>query len=203
MGQIFFFKGDLPENITFHGAIAVDTETMGLNLHRDRLCLVQIGDGNGNCYLTQIQKNVEPVHLKKVLSDPNLLKIFHFARFDVAAIKQYLGVVCAPVYCTKIAHKLVRPSSSSHGLKALCQEFLGITLSKEQQVSDWGAETLSEEQKGYAAGDVLYLHQLKEKLDLLLKREGRSELAQACFDFIPARAELDLLGFDNPDIFEH
>lgn len=203
MGQIFFFKGDLPDHITFQDSIAVDTETMGLNLHRDRLCLVQIGDGKGNSYLTQIQKGVEPKNLKKVLSDPQLLKIFHFARFDVAAIQQYLGVTCAPVYCTKIAHKLVRPSASSHGLKALCQEFLGITLSKEQQVSDWGAPDLTEEQKGYAAGDVLYLHQLKEKLDILLEREGRAALAQACFDFIPARAELDLLGFDNPDIFEH
>ncbi len=203
MGQIFFFKGDLPDHITFQDSIAVDTETMGLNLHRDRLCLVQIGDGKGNSYLTQIQKGVEPKNLKKVLSDPQLLKIFHFARFDVAAIQQYLGITCAPVYCTKIAHKLVRPSASSHGLKALCQEFLGITLSKEQQVSDWGAPDLTEEQKGYAAGDVLYLHQLKEKLDILLEREGRAALAQACFDFIPARAELDLLGFDNPDIFEH
>ena len=203
MGQIFFFKGDLPDHVTFQDSIAVDTETMGLNLHRDRLCLVQIGDGKGNCYLTQIQKDVEPENLKRVLSDPNLLKIFHFARFDVAAIKQYLGVACAPVYCTKIAHKLVRPSASSLGLKALCQEFLGIALSKEQQVSDWGAPDLTEEQKGYAAGDVLYLHQLKEKLDALLKREDRAALAQACFDFIPARAELDLLGFDTPDIFEH
>lgn len=203
MGQIFFFKGDLPDHITFQDSIAVDTETMGLNLHRDRLCLVQIGDGKGNSYLTQIQKGVEPKNLKKVLSDPQLLKIFHFARFDVAAIQQYLEITCAPVYCTKIAHKLVRPSASSHGLKALCQEFLGITLSKEQQVSDWGAPDLTEEQKGYAAGDVLYLHQLKEKLDILLEREGRAALAQACFDFIPARAELDLLGFDNPDIFEH
>lgn len=203
MGQIFFFKGDLPDHVTFQGSIAVDTETMGLNLHRDRLCLVQIGDGKGNSYLIQIQKDVDPHNLKRVLSDPDLLKIFHFARFDVAAIKQYLGVTCAPIYCTKIAHKLVRPSAASHGLKALCQEFLGITLCKEQQVSDWGAPDLTEEQKGYAAGDVLYLHQLKEKLDVLLEREDRAALAQACFDFIPVRAELDLLGFDNPDIFEH
>ncbi len=203
MGQIFFFKGDLPDNVTFYDSIAVDTETMGLNLYRDRLCLVQIGDGKGNSYLTQIVKGIEPKNLKRVLSDPKVLKIFHFARFDVAAIKHYLGVVCAPVYCTKIAHKLVRPSASSHGLKALCQEFLGISLSKEQQVSDWGADVLSDEQKGYAAGDVLYLHQLKEKLDALLIRENRTQLAQACFDFLPARADLDLLGFDNPDIFEH
>ncbi len=203
MSQIFFFKGDLPEQISFHGEIAVDTETMGLNLYRDRLCVVQIGDGKGNCYLIQIQKEVEPKNLKKVLSDPKLLKIFHFARFDVAAIKYYLGVVCKPVYCTKIAHKLVRPSSPSHGLKTLCQEFLNITLSKEQQVSDWGAIDLTEEQKTYAAADVLYLHQLKEKLDAMLKRENRMELAQACFDFIPTRADLDLSGFDNPDIFEY
>lgn len=203
MGEIFFFKGDLPDNISFTDSIAVDTETMGLNLHRDRLCLVQIGDKEGNCYLTQLQKGVEPKNLKRILADKNLLKIFHFARFDVAAIKQYLGVVCAPIYCTKIAHKLVRPSVPSHGLKALVQEFLGITLSKEQQVSDWGASDLTDEQKHYAAADVLYLHALKEKLDVLLIREGRMSLAEACFNFMSARAELDLLGFNDPDIFEH
>lgn len=203
MGQIFFYKGDLPDDISFPNTIAVDTETMGLNLHRDRLCLVQIGDGKGNAYLTQILRDVEPVNLKRVLSNPKILKIFQYARFDLAKIKHDLGIVCAPVYCTKIAHKLVRPSAYSHGLKAICQELLGVELVKEQQLSDWGVEELSEAQKGYAANDVLYLHDLKKKLDELLKREGRTAIAEACFDFLPTRAELDLLGFDNPDIFEH
>ena len=203
MGEIFFFQGDLPDTVSFQTSIAVDTETMGLNLHRDRLCLVQIGDGKGNAYLTQIVKGIEPKNLKKVLTDKKLLKIFHYARFDVAALKQNLGIDCAPIYCTKIAHKLVRPSAPSHSLKTLCQELLGIELSKEQQLSDWGAPSLTEEQKKYAAGDVLYLHALKEKLEKLLEREGRSQLAQACFDFMLTRAELDLLDFTQPDIFEH
>ena len=162
-----------------------------------------IGDGKGNAYLTQILRDVEPVNLKRVLSNPKILKIFQYARFDLAKIKHDLGIVCAPVYCTKIAHKLVRPSAYSHGLKAICQELLGVELAKEQQLSDWGAEELSEAQKGYAANDVLYLHELKKKLDVLLEREGRTDIAKACFDFLPARAELDLLAFDNPDIFEH
>ena len=203
MGQIFFYKGDLPDDISFPNIIAVDTETMGLNLHRDRLCLVQIGDGKGNAYLTQILRDVEPVNLKRILSNPKILKLFQYARFDLAKIKHDLGIVCAPVYCTKIAHKLVRPSACSHGLKAICQELLGVELVKEQQLSDWGAEELSDAQKGYAANDVLYLHELKKKLDVLLEREGRTAIAKACFDFLPTRAELDLLGFDNPDIFEH
>ncbi|MBR6232154.1 MAG: ribonuclease D [Alphaproteobacteria bacterium] len=203
MGQIFFYKGDLPKDVSLPNVIAVDTETMGLNLHRDRLCLVQIGDGKGNAYLTQILRGVEPVNLKKVLSNPKILKIFQYARFDLAKIKHDLGIVCAPVYCTKIAHKLARPSAASHGLKAICQELLGVELAKEQQQSDWGVDELSEAQMGYAANDVLYLHDLKKKLDALLKREGRTEIAKACFEFLPARAELDLLGFDNPDIFEH
>ena len=203
MGQIFFYKGDLPDDISFPNTIAVDTETMGLNLHRDRLCLVQIGDGKGNAYLTQILRDVEPVNLKRILSNPKILKIFQYARFDLAKIKHDLGIVCAPVYCTKIAHKLVRPSAYSHGLKAICQELLGVELVKEQQLSDWGLEDLSEAQKGYAANDVLYLHELKKRLDVLLEREGRTAIAKACFDFLPTRSELDLLGFDSPDIFEH
>ena len=203
MGKIFYFKGDLPDNVSLPNTIAVDTETMGLNLHRDRLCLVQIGDGKGNAYLTQIVRGVKPVNLKKVLSNKKILKIFHYAGFDVAKIKQDLGIVCAPVYCTKIAHKLVRPSASSHGLKAICKELLNVDLEKEQQLSDWGVDELSEAQKCYAANDVLYLHQLKEKLDVLLEREGRTSIAKACYEFLPTRAELDLLGFDNPDIFEH
>ena len=153
--------------------------------------------------MVQIKKGVEPRHLKEVLADKNLLKIFHFARFDVAAIKQNLGIDCAPIYCTKIAHKLVRTSSDAHSLKALCKEFLNIELEKEQQVSDWGAEELSEKQQHYAANDVLYLHAIKEKLDALLIREGRQNVAEACFNFMSARAELDLQGFDIPDIFAH
>ena len=203
MEHIFFYKGDLPNKVIFKDSVAVDTETMGLNLYRDRLCLVQLGDGKGNAYLVQIVKDIEPVNLKKLLTDKKVLKIFHYARFDVAKIKQDLNVIVSPVYCTKVAHKLVRPCAISHGLKALCQEMLDITLNKEEQQSDWGVEKLTASQKKYAANDVLYLHKLKEKLDKLLARENRKELAQKCFDFIPTRAELDLLGFDDPDIFQH
>ena len=203
MTKIYLHKGDLPASIRWGKSIAVDTETMGLNLHRDRLCLVQIGDGKGNVHLVQIQKGKKCPNLMRLLTDQKVLKIFHFARFDVAKIKNDLGIVVAPVYCTKIASKLCRTSSPSHSLKALCFDLLGVELCKEQQTSDWGADTLNKEQQKYAAGDVLYLHQLKDKLDDLLKREGRYELAKACFDFLPTRAELDLLDFDNPDIFNH
>ena len=203
MERIFFYKGDLPSKVKFDDAVAVDTETMGLNLYRDRLCLVQLGDGKGHAYLVQILKDVEPVNLKKLLTDEDVLKIFHFARFDVAKIKHDLGVIVNPVYCTKIAHKLARPCAASHSLKSLCQEMLSITLDKEEQQSDWGVEELTTAQKKYAANDVLYLHELKEKLDKLLEREDRKELAEKCFDFIATRAELDLLGFDEPDIFQH
>ena len=200
---IFFYKGDLPKDVEFSNIVAVDTETMGLNLYRDRLCLVQIGDGNGNAFLVQIVSGVEPKNLKKLMTNPKVLKVFQYARFDLAKMLHDLGIVCSPVYCTKIAHKLVRPSAQSHGLKAICRELLGVELAKEQQLSDWGVEQLSEEQMQYAANDVLYLHELKEKLDALLIREGRTELAQACFDFLPVRAALDLQGFNDPDIFEH
>lgn len=203
MGQISVFKGDLPSDVFFEKEVAVDTETMGLNLHRDRLCLVQLSDGKGNAYLVQIIKGVDCPYLKKVLTDPSLLKIFHFARFDVAKILNDLGVKTAPVYCTKIASKLSRTSSPSHSLKSLCSDLLGVVLEKEQQTSDWGAETLSFEQQKYAANDVLYLHQLKEKLDELLKRENRYELALDCFSFLNTRAKLDLLSFNDPDIFAH
>ncbi len=203
MTQIFVSKGDLPEDVCFSGSVAVDTETMGLNLHRDRLCLVQLGDGKGNVWLVQIVPGVDCPRLKKVLTDPDLLKIFHFARFDVAKIYHDLNVWTTPVYCTKIASKLCRTSAPYHGLKAICHDLLDVTLSKEQQTSDWGSDTLNEEQKKYAAADVLYLHALKEKLDVLLQREGRDKLAQQCFDFLQTRAELDLLDFDQPDIFEH
>lgn len=203
MANIKVFQGDLPEGLNFDTAIAVDTETMGLNLHRDRLCLVQIGDGKDNAYLVQIKKGVDCPNLKKVLTDPEILKIFHFARFDVAKLYNDLGITVTPVYCTKIASKLCRTSSSYHGLKNVCFDLLGVNLSKEQQTSDWGTEKLSKEQQHYAANDVLYLHALKEKLDVLLEREGRAELARECFDFLGTRGKLDLLSFDEPDIFDH
>ena len=203
MPKIQLCVGDLPAGVKFSKSVAVDTETMGLNLKRDRLCLVQLADEKGNVYLVQIKKGKGCPNLKALLTNPKITKIFHFARFDVAKIKEDLGVVVAPVYCTKIASKLCRTSSPSHGLKNLCWDLLGVELSKEQQTSDWGAEVLNKKQQAYAAGDVLYLHRLKEKLDVLLKREGREKLAKACFDFLPVRAELDLLDFDNPDIFNH
>ncbi len=203
MSKISLYQGDLPDNIVFGDSVAVDTETMGLNLHRDRLCLVQLSGGDGKAVLVQILPNVDCPNLKRLLTDTSVLKIFHFARFDVAKIMEDLNIVTSPVYCTKIASKLCRTSSPSHSLKSLCQDLLGITLEKEQQTSDWGAETLTLAQQSYAANDVLYLHQLKEKLENLLEREGRKELAYQCFEFLPVRAVLDLQDFSNPDIFEH
>ena len=203
MAQISIFKGDLPNTVVFNDMVAIDTETMGLNLLRDRLCLVQLSDGAGNAYLVQIIKGVDCPNLKKLLTDKTVLKIFHFARFDVAKILHDLGVEVTPVYCTKIASKLARTSSPSHSLKSLCSDLLGVVLEKEQQTSDWGCEELTVPQQQYAANDVLYLHQLKEKLDALLKREGRYELAQDCFKFLNVRAKLDLLSFAEPDIFAH
>ena len=203
MTQISVFKGDLPGNISFKDMVAVDTETMGLNLKRDRLCLVQLSDGLGNAYLVQIIKGIDCPNLKRVLTDKNILKIFHFARFDVAKILNDLEVEVNPVYCTKIASKLSRTSSPSHSLKSLCFDLLNVVLEKEQQTSDWGCEELSKAQQSYAANDVLYLHQLKEKLDALLQREGRYALAMECFSFLGTRAKLDLLSFDDPDIFTH
>ncbi|MDY6407767.1 MAG: ribonuclease D [Pseudomonadota bacterium] len=203
MPKIQLYIGDLPKTVRFSKAVAVDTETMGLNLKRDRLCLVQLSDGKGNAYLVQIKQGKACPNLKALLTDPKIVKIFHYARFDVAKLREDLGIIVSPIYCTKIASKLCRTSSPSHSLKSLCWDLLGIELSKEQQTSDWGADHLTEKQQSYAAGDVLYLHQLKEKLDALLKREGRDKLAQSCFDFLPTRAELDLLDFDNPDIFNH
>ncbi len=203
MNQISVYQGDLPADIEFSDAVAVDTETMGLNLHRDRLCLVQLSAGDGTAVLVQILPQTDCPNLKKLLTNKNILKIFHFARFDIAKIKHDLGVITTPVYCTKIASKLARTSSPSHSLKSLCHDLLNIDLQKEQQTSDWGAASLNEEQKKYAANDVLYLHQLKEITENLLKREGRYELAQACFHFLPIRAELDLQDFNDPDIFAH
>ncbi|MBE6454874.1 MAG: ribonuclease D [Alphaproteobacteria bacterium] len=203
MAEITVYKGDLPDTVYFKDAVAVDTETMGLNLHRDRLCLVQLSAGDGTAVLVQIQKGVDCPNLKRLMQDKSVLKIFHFARFDVAKILNDLGVVVTPVYCTKIASKLCRTSSPSHSLKSLCNDLLGIVLQKEQQTSDWGAETLNQAQQEYAANDVLYLHRLKEILDALLVREGRFELALSCFDFLPTRAKLDLADFAEPDIFAH
>jgi ribonuclease D len=196
--------GDLPADVTFGSIVAIDTETMGLNPHRDRLCLVQLSSGDGNAHLVKMARG--PYHaprLAALLADPKVLKLFHFGRFDIAVLEHALGVKCEPVYCTKIAAKLTRTFTDRYGLKNLCQEILGVDLSKQQQTSDWGAETLTEEQMTYAASDVLYLHALKSKLDVLLEREGRMELAQAAFRFLPTRARLDIAGWPEIDIFAH
>ncbi len=196
--------GDLPPGLDFGSSVAVDTETMGLNPHRDRLCVVQLSAGDGVCHLVHFpDPHFDAPNLKALLADRGVTKLFHFARFDVAAIHRYLGIVCAPVYCTKIASKMTRTFTDKHGLKDLCRELLGVEISKEQQSSNWGAAELTPEQVRYAAGDVLYLHRLRAIFDPLLAREGRTELAQACFDFLPVRGELDLLGWDEPDIFHH
>src|SRR5215470_5764805 len=198
------YQGDLPANIRFGSVIAVDTETMGLNPHRDRLCLVQLSAGDGNAHLVQISKGqTKAPYLAALLADPKVLKLFHFGRFDIAVLEHALGVRCEPVYCTKIAAKLTRTFTDRWGLKDLCKELLGVDLSKQQQTSDWGADILSEEQLNYAASDVLHLHGLKARLDLLLAREGRTELAKAAFQFLPSRARLDLAGWPEIDIFEH
>lgn len=203
MTKIALYEVDLPDDIELKGSVAIDTETMGLNLKRDRLCLVQIGDSEGNVFLVKIDLTKDCPNLKRLLTDKSILKIFHFARFDVAKIYHDLGVLTTPVYCTKIASKLVRTNTSQHGLKALCRDLIDVELNKEKQTSDWGVETLTEAQKEYAASDVLYLHQLKEKLDVLLIREGRKGIAEQCFSFLGTRALLDLLDFQAPDIFEH
>ncbi len=197
-------EGDLPDGVRFGPAIAVDTETMGLNPNRDRLCLVQLSGGNGDCHIVRLPKGrYEAPRLKALLADPAVTKIFHFARFDIAAIRRYLGVVPTPVYCTKIASRLTRTFTDRHGLKDLCRDLLGVELSKEQQSSDWGAAELTPAQLKYAASDVLHLHALRAKLDEMLAREGRRELADACFKFLPTRAELDLAGWPEEDIFAH
>jgi ribonuclease D len=201
---IHVHEGDLPTELDLGLSVAVDTETMGLNPHRDRLCLVQLSSGDGAAHLVRIPKGArEARNLTKLLADPTVTKIFHFARFDLAVLKQALGVRTAPVYCTKIASKLTRTYTDRHGLKDLVRDFLGVELSKQQQSSDWGADRLSEAQLQYAAADVLYLHPLKERFDALLERENRMALAQACFGFLPSRAELDLLGWEADDIFAH
>lgn len=197
-------QGDLPADLDFGASIAVDTETMGLNPARDRLCVLQISEGDGNSHLVQFGPDeFTAPNLLSLLTDPGITKIFHFARFDIAAIRQHLNVLCAPVYCTKVASRLARTYTDRHGLKDLCRELLKVDLNKQQQSSDWGAETLSKEQLQYAAADVLYLHDLKRVLDAMLEREGRMHFAKACFAFLPVRAELDLAGWSGEDLFAH
>ncbi len=198
------YQNDLPDGLDLGPVVAIDCETMGLNPHRDRLCLIQMSGGDGECHLVQVAKGQTTApNLCAMLENPDVLKIFHFGRFDIAALMHSFGARTAPVYCTKIASRLVRTYTDRHGLKNLLQELLGIDISKHQQQSDWGAETLSAAQLDYAASDVLYLHQLKDKFDVILTREGRTEIAQSCFDFLPTRAELDLAGWPETDIFAH
>ncbi len=197
-------RGDLPDDLDLGPAVAIDCETMGLDPHRDRLCLVQMSSGDGDAHLVQIAKGQSRApNLERLLTDRGVLKLFHFGRFDIAAIYHAFGALAEPVYCTKIASKLVRTFTDRHGLKQLLTEILEIDISKLQQQSDWGAETLTDGQIAYAASDVLYLHRLREELDLRLAREGRTELARRCFEFLPVRAQLDLLGWDEPEIFAH
>jgi ribonuclease D len=196
--------GDLPADLDLGPVVAVDTETMGLNPARDRLCVVQLSAGDGVCHLVHFPPGpIGAPNLVRLLGNPAVLKLFHFARFDFAVLKAYLGVDCVPLYCTKIASKLARTFTDRHGLKDLTKDLLGVEISKQQQMSDWGAEALTPEQVRYAAGDVLHLHALRERLDYLLAREGRAALAQACFGFVPARAALDLAGWGDVDVFAH
>ncbi len=201
---IHLHKNDLPDDVQFEGSIAIDSETLGLNPLRDRLCVVQLSSGDGTAHLVQFDgKDYSAPNLKAVLADPNLTKIYHFARFDLAALYHYLGVWAAPVFCTKIASKLTRTYTDRHGLKDLTRELISVDLSKQQQSSDWGAETLTDAQMAYAASDVLYLHQLMDVLITRLKRENRFEIANKAFEFLPTRAELDLAGWAENDIFAH
>ena len=202
--KIKLYQGDLPDGLDLGSLVAIDTETLGLDPRRDRLCLAQLSAGDGICYAVQFAAGqYSAPNLKKLLADPKATKLFHFARFDIAMFRQYLGVDTKPIYCTKIASKLVRTYTDKHGLKDIVRELLNVDLSKEQQSSDWGAKDLTERQLAYAANDVAYLHQLKTVLDAMLAREGRTELAQACFDFLPHRANLDLAGWEEVDIFAH
>ena len=201
--NVELYRDDLPPGSLTGRAIAVDTETMGLDPYRDRLCLVQLSEGDGTAVLVQFSGRYDAPELKRLLADESILKLFHFGRFDMAVPKHFLGVMPRPVYCTKVASRLARTFTDRHGLKDLCKELLGIELSKQQQSSDWGAAELTQEQLSYAASDVLHLHALREKLDAMLKREGRDSLARACFEFLPARAELDLRGWSEIDPFAH
>ena len=201
---IHLHQYDIPDNLSFHGTVAVDTETSGLNLKRDRLCLIQLSDGNGDAHLVHFPTpRYDAPRLKRLIADDTVTKLFHFARFDIAVLSQRLNVWCTPVYCTKIASKLVRTYTDRHSLKELCRDLLGIELTKDQQSSDWGAAILTQEQQIYAASDVLHLHRLREKLDVMLEREDRSDLAIKCFAFIQTRARLDLAGWREDDIFAH
>ncbi len=201
---ITLHQGDLPAAYEPGPSLAIDTETLGLNPHRDRLCVIQLSRGDGSADVVQIAKGqAAPPRLCAILADPSVLKIFHYARFDVAVLRHAFGVVTSPIYCTKIASRLVRTYTDRHGLKDLARELLGVDMSKQQQSSDWGAAELTKEQLAYAASDVLHLHQLKAKLDVLLQREGRMAIAQSCFSFLPTRAELDLQGWPEADIFAH
>ena len=200
----FLYQNDLPDGLDLGPVVAIDCETMGLNPHRDRLCLVQLSGGDGNAHLVQIaQDQSEAPNLTRLLADPEVLKLFHFGRFDIAVMEHRFGVLAAPVWCTKIASKLVRTYTDRHGLKYLLSELLNVDISKMQQSSDWGAAEITQAQKDYAASDVLYLHRLKEVLEGMLAREGRTAMAQACFDFLPMRAKLDLAGWPEVDIFAH
>lgn len=203
MNKITLHKADLPRHLNLGPVIAVDTEAMGLNPVRDALCVVQLSSGDGSAHVVQLDRNYDCPNLKRVLSDPDVLKIFHFARFDIAMMKKWLEIDCAPVWCTKIASKLARTYTDRHGLKDVTRELVGHSMDKSQQSSDWGAEELTDQQLQYAASDVLHLHEIRSGLQRMLDREGRSELAQACFDFLPTRAELDLLGWEETDIFAH
>jgi ribonuclease D len=200
---ITLHKGDLPDGLLFGDIVAIDTETMGLDPHRDRLCLVQLSRGDGDAHLVQFTTAYDAPNLTGLLSDPTITKLFHYGRFDIAMFDKYLGVLTAPVYCTKIASKLTRTYTDRHGLRDICRELLDVDISKQQQTSDWCAANLTEEQLAYAASDVLHLHRLKEIFDALLEREGRREIAEACFRFLPTRARLDLLGWDQEEIFAH
>jgi ribonuclease D len=202
---IHLHKNDLPDGLNLGSVVAIDTETMGLDPRRDRLCVVQLSDGKGDAHLVQIAKGqTSAPNLERLLTDPAVIKLFHFGRFDIAALKKAFGVLTAPVWCTKIASKLIRTYTDRHGLKYLLLEYAGVDVSKAQQTSDWGSAVLTDAQKEYAASDVLYLHKLKSALEAILAREGRTDLAQRCFDYLPTRAELDLMGWDEPnDLFHH
>lgn len=198
------YQNDLPDGLDFGSTVAIDCETMGLNPHRDRLCLVQLSSGNGHAHLVQISRGqTEARNLTRLIKNDNILKLFHFGRFDIAALYNTFGALAAPVYCTKIASKLIRTYTDRHGLKNLLQELLEVDISKQQQTSDWGVGDLKLAQLDYAASDVLYLHKLRDHLDQMLERENRTEIAQACFDFLPMRAKLDLAGWPETDIFSH
>lgn len=201
---VHLYRDDLPDGLSFDESLAIDTETTGLNLQRDRLCVIQLSDGNGDAHLVHFPTgNYAAPNLRALLEDQSKTKLFHYGRFDIAVLMRALGVACRPVYCTKIASKLVRTYTDRHGLKDLCSELLGVELSKQQQSSDWAAADLSDAQQAYAASDVLHLHALRARLDTMLEREGRTDLAAACFSFLPMRAALDLAGWPDQDIFAH